>query len=96
MYTSDRTKDWDFRVKNFLVYLASDFTASFAKIFFEARKQLVQMCNYEMSLSQIGRSAYLGWFPLAFRDLAFRSILLGFYYGTIDVEHKPTLKYSIP
>ena len=37
-YTNERTKDWDFRIKNFLIYIMSDFTASFSRVFFECRK----------------------------------------------------------
>jgi len=36
------------------------------------------------------------WFPLALRDVSFRTIILGFYYATTNIEHKPELKYSIP
>ena len=86
----------DFRLKNYLIYLASDFNASFAKIFLESRKQLIQMQIYEAPLSSIARASYLGWFPLMFRDLSFRSIILAFYYGTTDISHDPKLKYSIP
>lgn len=30
------------------------------------------------------------------RDVSFRAILLGFYYGTTNIEHRPVLKYSVP
>jgi hypothetical protein len=40
-YTNKRYSDWDFRKKNFVIYMASDFAASFARIFFETRKQLI-------------------------------------------------------
>jgi hypothetical protein len=40
-YSSKQYLDWDFRLKNFMIYLSSDFTASFAKLFFETRKQLI-------------------------------------------------------
>lgn len=42
------------------------------------------------------KATYLGWFPLMLRDIGFRAILLGFYYGTTHIEHKPTLKYTVP
>ena len=42
-YSQKKFVDWDFRKKNFIIYLASDFAASFGKIFFEARKQMIQM-----------------------------------------------------
>lgn len=50
-YTTKKYSDWDFRLKNFCIYIISDFAASFAKIFFETRKQLIQMCNYESTLN---------------------------------------------
>lgn len=31
-----------------------------------------------------------------FRDLTFRGIILGFYYGTTTIEHSPKLKYTVP
>ena len=95
-YSNKRYVDWDFRLKNLLIYLASDFNASIAKVFLEARKQLIQMQIYEQPLSAIGRAAALGWFPLMFRDLSFRAILLGTYYTTTDIRHEPRLKYTIP
>lgn len=88
--------DWDFRLKNYIIYLTSDFTASLTKIFFEARKQLIQMQIYESPLAQIGRASYLGWFPLMLRDISFRAIILGFYYGSTSIHHEPKLKYTIP
>jgi len=51
---------------------------------------------YEQPLSSITRASYLGWFPLMLRDLSFRSIILGFYYGTTTIEHTPKLKYTVP
>lgn len=86
----------DFRTKNYLIYLASDFTGSFAKVFFESRKQLIQMSLYEQPIGNIMKATYLGWFPLMFRDLAFRSIILAWYYGTTEVYHEPKLKYTVP
>jgi hypothetical protein len=41
MYSNKKYNDYDFRLKNYIIYLTSDFTASFARIFFETRKQLV-------------------------------------------------------
>ena len=87
---------YDFRAKNMIIYLASDACASLAKIPFETRKQLVQMSNYNIELKIITRNAYYGMMPLMARDVIFRSIILGTYYGTTDIEHKPSLKYSIP
>jgi hypothetical protein len=95
-YSNKRYVDWDFRLKNLIIYLSSDFTASVAKVFLEARKQLIQMQIYEQPLPAIARAAALGWFPLMFRDLAFRTILLGTYYGTTEMQHEPKLKYTIP
>jgi hypothetical protein len=96
LYSSRRYLDWDFRLKNYMIYLASDFSASFAKLFFETRKQLIQMQIYEHPLGAIAKASALGWFPLMVRDLSFRSIILGFYYGTTTIEHQPKLKYTVP
>jgi hypothetical protein len=30
------------------------------------------------------------------RDISFRSIILGFYYGTTTIQHEPKLKYTVP
>ena len=30
------------------------------------------------------------------RDLSFRSIILGFYYGSTTIQHEPKLKYTVP
>jgi hypothetical protein len=95
-YAKKKYVDWDFRLKNYLIYLISDFNASIAKVFLETRKQLIQMQIYEHPLPSIAKAAYLGWFPMMFRDLSFRSIILGFYYGTTTIHHEPKLKYTIP
>ena len=65
LYSWKSTRDMNFKVKNLMSYVASDFTSSFFRIFFEARKQLLQMCNNNISLSQITRASYLGWSALA-------------------------------
>jgi hypothetical protein len=38
---NSKYKGLDFRVKNYGIYLVSDFAASFTKILFETRKQLI-------------------------------------------------------
>ena len=48
--SNKRFADMDFRWKNYLIYLASDFNASLARVFLEARKQLIQMQSYEMPI----------------------------------------------
>lgn len=74
----------------------SDFSASFARIFFETRKQMIQMCQYQRPLNDIVTNSVKGWGALAMRDVGFRSLLLSFYYLTTEIEHKPTLKHSLP
>ena len=44
-------QDWDFRKKNFLIYLTADFTSCCTRIIFEARKYLIQMCNTDTPLN---------------------------------------------
>lgn len=41
MYSNKKYSDWDFRLKNYMIYLASDLNASITKLFFETRKQLI-------------------------------------------------------
>lgn len=41
LYSNRQYADWDYRKKNFFIYLGSDFTASISKIFLETRKQLI-------------------------------------------------------
>lgn len=95
-YSEKKYSNWDFRLKNFIIYLTSDFTSSFARVFFETRKQLIQMCIYDASIGSMMYASYLGWFPLMFRDVAFRAILLGAYYGTTEIQHRPVMKYTVP
>lgn len=54
------------------------------------------MANYDIDLKILTRNAYLGLAPLMARDVAFRFLLLGSYYATTTIEHKPKLKYSVP
>jgi hypothetical protein len=42
-YTDPKYAEWDFRFKNYVIFSCSDLCASFARIFFETRKQLLQM-----------------------------------------------------
>ena len=92
----DRVKPWDFRYKNILIYMCSDITASFLKAPFEVRKQLIQMYSKDISFSHLSQLTAMTWFPLALRDVSFRTLILIFYYATTNIEHKPELKYSIP
>lgn len=85
----------DFRMKNMTIFLVSDVLAALTKVPFETRKQLVQMTNYDISLSLISRNTMYGVVPLIARDMSFRFMLLGSYYATTDIEHRPVLKYSI-
>lgn len=86
----------DFRVKNMIIFLLSDVAASLTKFPFETRKQLVQMANYDIELKILTRNAYLGLAPLMIRDVTFRFLLLGSYYATTNIEHKPQPKYTVP
>jgi len=54
------------------------------------------MCIYDASIGSMMYASYLGWFPLMFRDVAFRAILLGAYYGTTEIQHRPVMKYTVP
>lgn len=54
------------------------------------------MAHYDVELKTIGRNAYYGLGALTARETLFRSIILGTYYLTTEIEHKPVLKYSIP
>jgi hypothetical protein len=96
LYSNDKYREVDFRLKNYLIYSCSDFWASFMRIFFESRKQLIQMCNSDITMGQISRAWYLGITPLIIRDFMFRSTLLGVLaMRVIDIEwQKPELKYS--
>ena len=70
--------------------------ASVTRAPFECRKQLVQMCNYDIDMRLMGKNTYLGLFPLMARDVLFRQIIFSIYYMSTHIEHRPTLKYSIP
>jgi hypothetical protein len=92
----EKYKDMDFRAKNMMIYMTSDVLASFSRLPFECRKQLLQMANYDIDLKLIMRNSYCGLMPLMARDVCFRGIILGSYYATTDIEHRPVLRYSIP
>ena len=51
----DRIKLWDFRLKNILIYAMSDFAASFMKVPFEVRKQLIQMYSKDIILTDLAK-----------------------------------------
>lgn len=88
--------DLDFRIKNLMIFTASDLVASITKVPFETRKQLVQMSNYDMSIKLLAKNTAYGLVPLVARDVSFRFVILGSYYLTTDIMHRPSLKYSIP
>lgn len=54
------------------------------------------MANYDVELKTIARNTYYGLGALMARETLFRTIILGTYYASTDIEHKPVLKYSIP
>lgn len=95
LYTQESYRDIDFRKKNYLIFIASDFWSSFTRIFFETRKQLLQMVNKNILLSQIGQGWYLGLAPMILRDFLFRSSLLSVFYLTQEIEQHSELKYSL-
>ena len=54
------------------------------------------MYTRDSTLVQLSKAASISWLPLMLRDTCFRAILLGFYYATTDVQHKPRQKYTMP
>lgn len=96
IYTDPKYASWDFRYKNYFIFVCSDFCASFSRIFFETRKQLLQMCNQRILLSEIVTGCYLGITPLILRDFLFRTTLLSVFYSTTTIEHTPALKFALP
>lgn len=76
--------------------MASDVVGSLVKTPFEVRKQLIQMYNHNVSLRDISYLTRVTCFPLISRDVIFRQMMLGVYYLTTSIEHKPMLKYSVP
>jgi hypothetical protein len=91
-----RMQKWDFRVKNLLIYVASDICASCMKVTFEVRKQLIQMYVKDTPLGMMMHASRLSLMPLMLRDTLFRTIHIGFFYASTDIEHKPMLMYSVP
>ena len=89
-------KDADFRVKNTFIFTCSDFAATFVRLPFETRKQLVQMANYDIDMKVISRNLRIGLLPLMMRDVTYRFIIQTSYYLTTSIEHKPALRYSVP
>ena len=69
---------------------------SLVKTPFEVRKQLIQMYNHNVSIRDISYLTRVTCFPLICRDVFFRQMMLGVYYLTTSIEHKPLLKYSVP
>ena len=92
----NRIQSWDFRKKNVLIFVTSDFFASLAKVQFEVRKQLIQMYSRDTPISQLAKATQLCWMPLMLRDCTFRAILLSSYYASTDVTHRPIQKYTMP
>ena len=45
LFANPKYQDIDFRWKNMVIFITSDFVASFMRLPFEARKQMVQMAN---------------------------------------------------
>lgn len=86
----------DFRIKNMFIFTVSDFFAAIVKLPFEARKQLVQMANYDIDMKVLARNGSAAFVPLIFRDVAYRFIVQSIYYTTTTIEHRPVLKYSVP
>ena len=95
IYTEDKYRSYDFRYKNYLIFVTSDFWAWFTRIFFETRKQIIQMWNKDVLMSHIARGWYLGLVPMIVRDFLFRSTLLSVFYTTQRLEQKTKLKFTV-
>lgn len=54
------------------------------------------MYTTDIQVTKLAKLISISWFPLAIRDVGFRTIMLSFYYLTTDIQHKPLLKYTIP
>ena len=54
------------------------------------------MTNYDLELKRLVKSTQQAWAPMMIRDVLFRFIHLSFFYGSIQIEHKPKLVYSVP
>lgn len=79
-----------------VIFSTSDFCATFVRLPFETRKQLVQMANYDIDLKVIFRNGSAALVPMMFRDVSYRLIVQSIYYSMITIEHRPMLKYSVP
>ena len=54
------------------------------------------MANYDLEMKVITRNAWAASGALMARDLTFRSIILGTYFATTNIEHRPVVKYTVP
>ena len=54
------------------------------------------MYTHDTPIGELGRAAAVCWFPLMMRDVLFRSMIIGSYYATTDIRHKPVQKYTMP
>ncbi len=53
IYTHPTYGAWDFRLKNLCIFMTAEVAGAFGRIFFETRKQILQMCNTEIRLKEI-------------------------------------------
>lgn len=78
-------------------FLLSDLVKTTIFLPFEARKQRIQLYHSlsEIKLSTVANFMVRAYFPMILRDSIFRVITLGTFLNSLNVEHKPTLKYNL-
>jgi hypothetical protein len=78
-------------------YLISDVVKSAVFLPFEARKQRIQMYHNlsDLTIGNMGNFMFRAYTPMLLRDLTFRIISFGGFIKLLNVEHEPSLKYSM-
>lgn len=90
-----RIANW--KGKMIISYILSDIVKTTIFLPFEARKQRLQLYHKtnDITISNVSRYMLRAYFPMILRDIIFRTITLGTFLNSLNVEHQPKLKYNL-
>jgi len=86
---------YNWKAKIIMSYICSDVIKTTVFLPFESRKQRLQMHQTDLGIFTISKNAFRAFIPMIARDIIFRIITLGSFLNSLNIEHKPTLKYKL-
>lgn len=89
--------NYNWKAKIIVSFLLSDIAKATVFLPFEARKQRIQLGQKvaDLGVGDISKYMLRAYFPMVIKDVIFRIVILSSFLFTLNVEHKPVLKYNL-